>query len=285
MKIRLLVFLVLGWLLLGCAHRTYHFQYGFEPVQQDSVNRSFLKNRLSGSVGVGGGGLISYNEETQQQERLARVAPFISLRYKIFRELSASGTFFLNIPRQNLPFWVSDFFYQFGWYNWRPHTFSFGYENFADNRYGESPKQGLEKLAQGYLFVSYHFPLPKKWVNAIRLDATSAFELKPVVRYFPMYRDDAGTLYQHRITTALQARWTIWKRFYIEGSVMAYPLSEVRASWDPDFTYGFGYFDWRPWRFSLQYGNWVANRFIGGPGIQGYGFLDGNLSFSFNYTF
>lgn len=278
----LLCFVFLGW---SCSKDTYHFQYGFGPIERDTTSSGVFKNRLSGGIGVGGGGLISYNEQIQSSERLGRLSPFLSFRYKFYREFQGGGTFFLNIPREGLPFWVSDYFYSIGWYNWRPHTFSFGFENFADNRYGDSPHQGIEKLAQGYLFVSYNLPLPKKWINAIRLDRTSAFEFKPVLRYFPLYRDDLGQLYAHRLTAGLQARWTIWKRFYVEASAISYPVSQIRASWDPDFTYGFGYFDWRPWRFSIQYGNWVANRYLGGPGIQGYGILDGTLSFTFNYAF
>jgi hypothetical protein len=48
--------------------------------------------------------------------------------------------------------------------------------------------------------------------------------------------------------------------------------------WDPDYTYGFGYFDWRSFRLSLTYGNWAINRWPGRKKVfEEYGFLDGQF--------
>ncbi len=41
--------------------------------------------------------------------------------------------------------------------------------------------------------------------------------------------------------------------------------SVAAAAWDPDFTYGFGYFDWHPRTFSLQHNNYAGNRYPCAP--------------------
>ena len=40
-----------------------------------------------------------------------------------------------------------------------------------------------------------------------------------------------------------------------------YPYPEQKQPWDPDFTYGFGYFDWHPGTISVQYNNYSGNRY------------------------
>jgi hypothetical protein len=109
--------------------------------------------------------------------------------------------------------------------------------------------------------------------------------LVPMVRYFPTYRNEANDILNNKIIMSLSARYTIWFRLYLEAGVYAYPIPNTKMPWDPEFTYGFGYFDWRPWRVSITYGNWIANRFNFNPEIPGYNFLDGNFNILFNYRF
>ncbi|MFL5752299.1 MAG: hypothetical protein ACJ76F_02745, partial [Bacteroidia bacterium] len=51
-----------------------------------------------------------------------------------------------------------------------------------------------------------------------------------------------------------------------------------KLPWDPDYSYGFGYFDWRNFRISLTYGNWAINRLPWNRNYYPhYGFWDGNF--------
>jgi hypothetical protein len=277
----------------GPGHK-YSFQYGFERPYFESVPfnvRSWRRQQqlplVTGSVGMQGGRLINYEEESANYSTRTRISAAAMFTVRLYRELVVQGTLFQHIGNRDkpLPFWVSDAFYSVKWTNWRPYTFSMGYDNYADNRYSESLSQWGKKFLQGFFFVSFNARLPKPWIEKMRLDEHTDFTLVPALRYFPQFRDMEGTIYHHRIIGALTARYTIWKRFYIEGGAYYYPEANTRMPWDPDFTYGFGYFDYRPWKLSVTYGNWIANRFTGSPGIPMYGFTDGNFSVMFNYGF
>jgi hypothetical protein len=56
--------------------------------------------------------------------------------------------------------------------------------------------------------------------------------------------------------------------------------------WDPDFTYGFGYFDFHSGTFSVQYNNYSGNRFPWrhrGPHTGTFAY--GGISISWGYGF
>jgi hypothetical protein len=71
----------------------------------------------------------------------------------------------------------------------------------------------------------------------------------------------------------------------VEGAVYYYfsPMF-TQLPWDPDYSYGFGYFDWRSFRVSLTYGNWAINRFGGKNKLYPtYNFLDGQFKVMVNW--
>jgi hypothetical protein len=271
----------------------YSFIYGFEKppvIQKDTTRKSkYPKDGIfNGNIGFQAGRLIYFDNALQDYNKRFRSSVTGTFNIRIYKELTISSTFFYHIRTKDqppLPIWLSDMFYSIKWSNWRPYTLSIGYENYADNRFNEPAKKWGEKFLQGYVFVSGNITPPKSWINKIRLDNSTNFVLVPMVRYFPTYRNEADEILNNKVIMSLSARYTIWFRLYLEAGVYAYPIPNTKMPWDPEFTYGFGYFDWRPWRVSITYGNWIANRFNFNPEIPGYNFLDGNFSILFNYRF
>jgi hypothetical protein len=291
---RILVFAICFTTLSSYAQnkKKYSFLFGFEDryVPPKDTTKNFIQNlfttgKFSGSVGFLTGRLIYYDFSTNDFNTRVRYASITELRYRVYKELFISTTIFGNIDRQNLPFWVSDYFYSIKWFNWRPHTLSFGYDNFIDNRFDDNSDFFVEKFLQGFMFVSYNLPLSKKWVNKIRLDESTNIMFTPAIRFHPTFRNEMNEILGSRVVLNLNCRATIWKKIYGEFGLFYYPDITTRVAWDPDFIYGFGYSDWRPWKFSVTYGNWVANRFNMQKEIPGYGFWDGNFSVLFNYKF
>ena len=79
---------------------------------------------------------------------------------------------------------------------------------------------------------------------------------------------------------------TIYRNIYIESALYFYFNPKVQKQpWDPDYTYGFGYFDWRSLRYYVTvYGNRGVTVFSGIKNFYPhYGFLDGNFRFVVNY--
>lgn len=257
------------------------------------------KNVFSGSVGHSMGRLVYIDEVDGGEKMIFRNSFFANLQARIYKELIFTTSLFAFYNQDintNVP-WIADYFYGLKWFNWRPKTFSYGYENYVDNKYDRPDKFG-KLFLQGFYFVSWNHNLPQKWIDAIRLDESTNFNITYMARYFVQYRDTANVIHGlgkggwGKAQVGVSMRYTIWKRIYIEAAAFYYPYDynggEVtQVTWDPDFTYGFGYFDYRAFRFSITYGNWVMNRFPFNPPDgtpPTYGILDGDLRFTFNWA-
>lgn len=257
-----------------------------------ALNDSLKKERsffiITGNTGIQLGRLVYNDTATGDLIKRFRCAATLTTTIKVYKylELSATGFYyFRNNDSPPLPIWLSDMYYSLKWANWEPYKFSFGYENYADNRFNEPFSKWKEKFFQGLLFVSYNANLPSSTLDKIRIDNSTNFVFVPAIRYLPTYRNQLDEILDNKIIMSLTSRYTIGYNIYLEGGVHYYPLKDSKMPWDPDFTYGFGYFDYRPWKLSITYGNWIANRFDFKKELPEYGFLDGNFSINFNYKF
>lgn len=62
-------------------------------------------------------------------------------------------------------------------------------------------------------------------------------------------------------TASLSLRYQPAGYWFAEASLYKYLDGDLRAPWNPDFTYSFGYDDWHPYTLSLVYSNYANNRF------------------------
>ena len=60
---------------------------------------------------------------------------------------------------------------------------------------------------------------------------------------------------------SLGLKYVIYNWWYANTSLYYYPNPDQKQPWDPDYTYGFGYFDWHPGTISVQYNNYSGNRY------------------------
>jgi len=83
--------------------------------------------------------------------------------------------------------------------------------------------------------------------------------------------------------TSLQ--YTTYKNFYANITFYCYLFPKQQQPWDPDFTYGFGYFDWHPDTISIQYNNYSGNRFPWKKTSPGTGsFTNGGFTISWSWA-
>ena len=47
----------------------------------------------------------------------------------------------------------------------------------------------------------------------------------------------------NKVVLSMSCKYTIVGAWYINFSVLHYPQKEQQQAWNPDYTYGFGYFD------------------------------------------
>ncbi len=245
------------------------------------------KNRISGSISYNTGRILIDNGREKHYEIRSAIGYFIRIRF--FEQFSLNATFYQDFNPKAAARWTSNYTYSIARYNWKPNRFNFGYENYINNRYSDNIDDFTRKFLEGYYFVSYSNVLSQKFTEKIKFDNTTNFKYTLFTRYYIQYRDENevehGGLFNGKPTVGAGFRYTIFKNIYIESAAYFYFSKAQQQPWDPDYTYGFGYFDWRSFRCSLTYGNWAVNRFPWNKQtvFPNYGFLDGNFRFIINW--
>lgn len=243
------------------------------------------KNRISGNISWNTGRVIIDERGNIHNERRNAMGFFTRIRF--LEEFSFNTTFYKDYNSEAQARWIADYTYSIGRYNWRANRLNFGYENYINNKYRDDLETFGKKFLEGYYFVSYN-QFPTKLNKKIKLDSTTKLRLVWFWRYAIRYRDENeithGGIFRGKATLGGAARYTIIKNFYIETAVYYYPSIRKKQPWDPDFSYGFGYFDWRSFRVSVTYGNWAINRFPwNNQQYKNYGFIDGNFRVAANW--
>jgi len=244
------------------------------------------KNRITGNISYNTGRVLIDDGHEIHKEYRSAIGFFTRIRF--LEEFSFNTTFYKDFNYNAVAPWISDYTYSIGRYNWRPNKFNYGYENYVNNKYSDNLKTFSNKFLQGYFFVSYSHFLSEKLTNKIKLDSTTSLKFTYFVRYAINYLDENqvvhGSLFDGKPTYGGGLRYTVYRNIYIESALYFYINPEKKQPWDPDYSYGFGYFDWRSFRISLTYGNWVINRFPWNKtAYPSYGFVDGNFRIVGNY--
>ncbi len=78
-------------------------------------------------------------------------------------------------------------------------------------------------------------------------------------------------------------RCFVYKEWFVDVIPAVYPGGGKQQLWDPDFTYEFDYFGWRPHRISVQYSNYAGNRYIWRSQSGAGRFKDGTVSVSYSW--
>ena len=260
-------------------------------IKNPFAKHIFPERTFIGETGFSFGRTSYMDKESGKVRRETRFAGLFHLSIHLFEEVYVRGTVFKQFQDKNLPPWTSDFYYVIERFNWRPKTFSYGYENYTPNKYNASWKYTHQHMLQGNFFVAYGHNLPEKFLNSIKIDNSTNWSVKYLIKYALNYQDGLqnnygeGKFFSGKLTLSFFTRYTIAKKLYTEAAVYFYPERSKLVPWDPDFTYGFGYFDWRAFKVNFSYGNWVVNRFPWNEKeIKYYGFLDGDFKLTFSYA-
>lgn len=159
--------------------------------------------------------------------------------------------------------WNPDFTYSFGYDDWRPGTFALTYDNYGGNRWrpAAGSDQRVTRFDEGTLTASYKILVPGALEAWFEEDGERHWSASVSAHVVPRYRQldrEARGSWKQSISIGVRNRF--FRRLYVEGRAFVYPDREQQQPWDPDFTYGIGWFDWRPGTLSIQYGNYSGNR-------------------------
>jgi hypothetical protein len=178
-------------------------------------------------------------------------------------------------PSEQRP-WNPDFTYAFGFEDWRPYTFSLVYSNDNGNRFHPDRAQGerVTRFDEGTWTLGYKFPL------------TQAVGCNTTVRYTHRYTDAAlGERQIGKKALTAGCRYVLRERWFAALNLYAYPSQRQQQTWDPDYTYSFGWADWRSGGLVVQYLNESGTRYPGRDRAPGTGrFKDGSVSISISWN-
>ena len=183
--------------------------------------------------------------------------------------------------------WNPDFTYSFGYDDWHPGTFSLTYANYGGNRIKPDRSQGesVTHVEEGTITVAYKIPIPISFEAFFvphpdnRLSAAVAAHLTP--RYQQASSTERG---DWKKSLSANFRYRFYRWWYAEASAHYYPEQGQQQPWDPDYTYGFGFFDWHPGTVSIRYSNFAANRFPGHDSSTGTSWRDGGLTIAWSHA-
>ncbi len=209
---------------------------------------------------------------SQIQEGFHKSTLSASFKYNPISYWFAAVTFnrYLDLARGDLGCmecrspWDPDFSYSFGYDDWHPYTVSLTYANFGGNRLNPDKKKGetVTDFQGGTYSLGWKFPVPRAIEELVIIHPTGGLAGGINVNLTPKF-SDLATLSEKswKQTLSLSLKYTIHTWWYANATVTYYPHPEQQQPWDPDYTYGFGYFDWHPGTLSLQYNNYSGNRY------------------------
>lgn len=212
-----------------------------------------------------------------------------TVKYNPLGAWFAAGTYYYYKNRDLQQEWNPDFSYVFGYDDWRPYTFSLVYSNYGGNRINPDRERGAEvtEFDEGTITLAWKFPLPRAISEPFLLDKNGGIGCLVAYNVSPKYFDlDTSVNRRWKQAASIGCKYAIKGNWYLNWSAFFYPKSYQKQPWDPDYTYGFGYFNWKPGTFSLQYNNYSGNAFPFRKNREGAGsFLDGELSLSWSWSF
>jgi hypothetical protein len=208
----------------------------------------------------------------------------LNLRYQPLGYWFANMTVYGYLrPGSRAP-WNPDFTYSFGYDDWHPYTLSLVYSNYSNSRFDPRPGDPVTRLRRGSVSLGWKAPLPRVLARPFLIDDKLSIACRIGLNATPRYEQSDGSVGRWKQSAHLGCRYPFGERLFVD--VTAFTYGRGQQPWDPDFTYGFGLFDWRPGRISIQYSNYSGNRFPwNARGPRTGRFRDGSVSISWSQSF
>lgn len=215
------------------------------------------------------------------------------LRYNPYRYWFGGVTFYRYLLGDRQRPWNPDFTYTFGYDDWHADTFSLTYSNYTGNRLfpdrsklsGGQPEERTH-FRQGQWSAGYKFALPEVLRPLLLFNEKDQLGCSINANLTPRYTDLASlSTRSGKRSASLGCRYSTPGNWYGNVTLFYFPDRSQQQPWDPDFTYGFGYFDWHPGTISVQYNNYSGNRYPWHNRSPGQGApRNGSLSVSWSYA-
>lgn len=228
--------------------------------------------------------------DIQKQQLETGINPSISLSANLNAgkayHFTFMGFYYLDQKTSKLMPWLPDYALMITRDKYMPGTFFWGYSNFGSNKFSNSLETQLDVLASGSFYGGYRFGIPDKLMRLIKIDSTSDFitylQLNYTCRYFNRQGLLTGGAFNGKPILVHAVNYILLKGIYVNFSVFYHLRADIRMPWEPDFAYGFGLANGKPWRVSFSYTN-GNNKFPWREEKIQSGFTYGTFTLGFNY--
>jgi hypothetical protein len=211
-----------------------------------------------------------------------------SMKYNPLSYWYVSATFYKYLRKGYQASWDPDFSYVFGYDDWHPYTFSLTYSNYGGNRLRPDRKKGerFSRFEEGTFSLGWKFVLPEYLEDLFTVHPDGGIGCVLNYNLSPSFFDLSSLESQRwKQSVSLSIKYTIYRWWYANMTLYWYPRPEQQQAWGPDFTYGFGYFDWHAGTVSIQYNNYSGNRYPWRKRGSGAGTIkDGTISISWSWA-
>ena len=211
-----------------------------------------------------------------------------SLKYNPVSYWYINTTFYKYINKGYQASWDPDFSYTFGYDDWHPYTFSLIYANYGGIRLNPDKKkwETFTDFDEGTISLGWKFLIPSYIEDLFIVHHTGGIGCQVNYNLTPKYMDLASLQKKGwKQSLSLTIKYTIYKWWYANITFFYYPRPEQQQPWDPDYTYGFGYFDWHPGTITIQYNNYSGNRYPWRDKSPNTGqFKDGAITISWSWA-
>ena len=165
--------------------------------------------------------------------------------------------------------WNPDFIYSFGYEDYRPGTWSFGYANYTGTRLRPDAAAGERRFnfPQGVWTLTHRFALPEPLREALLVGDGDSATCQASGSFAPRYTRASGQMGEGKPGLALGCRYVRPDGWFAHFTAQAWPAGGQQP-WDPDYTYGLG---WTGRDWAVQYGNYSGNRWPGRDLARGEG--------------
>lgn len=182
--------------------------------------------------------------------------------------------------------WDPDFTYTFGYSDWHPFSMGLVYSNYGGNRLNPDADKGeaFTRFEEGTWTFDWKFVLPESLEHLFVVHETGGVAGSIQYNLTPSFQNlETGTEEFWKQSFSVSVKYTIYKWWYCTYSMYFYPRPWQKQPWDPDFTFGFGYFDWHPGTLSIQYNNYSGNRYPWNDSDNIGDFKDGAITLSWSW--
>jgi hypothetical protein len=257
---------------------------------KDTSKTSFLQD-FSGNLGIQiplkKSKTYIYNKFQTQGEPSNNLNLNATVRWNPLSYYYIYVTFYKYVQSKLQAPWHPDFAYSLGYEDWNPYTFSLIYSNYQGNRLlPDSDKDEVfTRFLEGTVSLGWKFPTPLILETLLCHHWSSNVMHQICMNITPKYYDlKTNEKLNSKISLSLETKYYVYDYFFLRLHCFYYPKDSQQQPWDPDFNYGFGYFDWHYGTFTVQYNNYTGNRYFWSDKPTDSGkFNDGFLSINWSW--